>query len=102
MILSSNQLNSEQFVVYVLYSEKHQKIYIGYTSSLIERFKSHNYLSNKGYTCKYRPWIIVHVEFYNEKELARKREMQLKSSRGRSFIKNQIIPQMLVGLISVS
>jgi putative endonuclease len=100
--MNSNNVSSEEFVVYVLYSEKYQKIYIGYTSSLIERYKSHNHLSNKGYTCKFRPWIVVYVEFHNEKEIAIMREKQLKSSRGRDFIKTQIIPQVLDGLISVS
>ncbi|SEF65871.1 GIY-YIG catalytic domain-containing protein [Halpernia humi] len=31
-----------EFVVYVLYSEKYDKYYTGFTSSLIERFYSHN------------------------------------------------------------
>jgi len=32
------------FTVYVLYSQQHDKIYIGYTSNLQERFRSHNEL----------------------------------------------------------
>ena len=32
----------KSFTVYVLYSEKYDNIYIGYTSNLTERFKSHN------------------------------------------------------------
>ncbi|PXY38641.1 endonuclease, partial [Flavobacterium cheongpyeongense] len=31
-----------EFVVYILYSEKFKKNYTGFTSNLIERFKSHN------------------------------------------------------------
>ena len=46
----------EEFVVYILYSEKHKKNYTGFTSNLIERFKSHNSLDTKGYTLKFRPW----------------------------------------------
>ncbi len=67
------------FVVYVLYSVKHQKIYIGYTSALIDRFHSHNKFSTKGYTLKYRPWIVVHVEFFESKIAAIKREKEIKS-----------------------
>jgi putative endonuclease len=93
---------NDDFVVYVLYAVKHEKIYIGYTTSLIERFKSHNLLSTKGYTIKFRPWVVVHVEFFQEKKYALKRELELKSSRGRDFIKSQILPEMLVGLKSVS
>ena len=86
------------FVVYVLYSVKHQKIYIGYTSALKDRFHSHNKFSTKGYTVKYRPWIVVHVEFFESKIAALKREKEIKSSRGRDFIWNQI---KQFGLISV-
>jgi putative endonuclease len=73
------------FVVYLLYSEKFNQIYIGYTSNLIERFKSHNQLETKGHTIKYRPWTVIHVEFFDSKSEAMKREKQLKSSRGRNF-----------------
>ncbi|GGG51441.1 GIY-YIG nuclease family protein [Epilithonimonas arachidiradicis] len=37
----------EEFVVYILYSEKFDKTYTGFTSNLVERFKSHNELGNK-------------------------------------------------------
>ncbi|MDX1954328.1 MAG: GIY-YIG nuclease family protein [Chitinophagaceae bacterium] len=74
------------FTVYVLYSETFQKIYTGYTSDLPSRIRSHNELSNKGYTRKFRPWKIVYTEEFNAKADALKREKQLKSSQGRSFI----------------
>ena len=32
------------YTVYILYSQTHDKIYIGYTSNLLERFKSHQKL----------------------------------------------------------
>jgi putative endonuclease len=38
----------EEFVVYILYSERFNKNYTGFTSNLIERFKSHNYFSTAG------------------------------------------------------
>ncbi len=85
------------FTVYVLYSKSHQKIYIGFTSNLEERLISHNVLGTKGYTLKYRPWELIYSEVYEDKASAMKREKQLKSSRGRDFIKN-----IIVGLISVS
>jgi putative endonuclease len=80
----------EEFVVYVLYSEQYNKTYTGFTSNLIERFKSHNLLETKGYTLKFRPWEVVYVEFYNSKTEAMKREKYLKSGVGREFIKNLI------------
>jgi len=71
-------IEMDEFVVYILFSEEHNKTYVGFTSNLIERFKSHNYLSKKGYTIKYRPWIVIHVEFLTTKSEALKRENSLK------------------------
>ena len=82
------------FTVYVLFSVKFNKIYIGYTSNIKQRFLSHNKLSKKGYTIKYRPWVIAYTEEYKTKNEAMKREKQLKSSRGRDFIWNEIIPNL--------
>ena len=81
----------DEFVVYILYSEKFNKNYTGYTSNLIERFKSHNSLETKGYTLKFRPWKVIHVEFFDSKSDAMKKEKYLKSGIGREFIQNIIL-----------
>ncbi|GGD97492.1 GIY-YIG nuclease family protein [Planktosalinus lacus] len=81
-----------EFVTYVLYSIKFDKIYIGYSSSLIQRFYSHNTFSNKGYTVKFRPWIVVYVEFFSTKKEALKKEKFLKSGIGRKFISEKVLP----------
>jgi len=78
------------FTTYVLYSEKHDKIYIGYTSNLHQRLISHNELANKGWTIKFRPWKLMYKEEYETKSEAMKREKQLKSYKGRTFIRNLI------------
>jgi putative endonuclease len=78
--------------VYVLFSSKFNKIYIGETANLIGRFHAHNELANKGYTKKYRPWIVVHVEFLQTRKAALAREKTLKSGKGRQWIHNNIIP----------
>jgi len=80
----------EEFVVYILFSEVYGKTYVGFTSNLIERFKSHNFLSNKGYTIKFRPWEVVYVEFFTTKSEALKREKFLKTGKGREFIKKVV------------
>jgi putative endonuclease len=74
--------------VYVLYSPSFNKIYIGYTINIEERLKSHNYLTTKGYTIKYRAWEVVYKECYKSEAL--KREKQLKTAKGREFIWNKI------------
>lgn len=83
----------EEFVVYVLFSEKYNKIYVGYTSHLINRFLSHNTLSTKGYTVKFRPWKVVHIEFFDDKTVALNREKELKQGKGRAFIR-EVISQL--------
>ena len=80
----------EEFVVYILFSKDYDKTYVGFTSNLIERFKSHNYLSKKGYTIKFRPWQVIYVEFFTTKSEALKKEKLLKSGKGREFIKEII------------
>jgi putative endonuclease len=82
------------FQTYVLYSSKHNKIYIGYTSDLEIRIISHNEKATRGFTIKYRPWKIVHTESFMTKSEAMKREKELKSARGRKFIWNQIIAEL--------
>jgi putative endonuclease len=74
------------FTVYVLYSPSFRKIYIGYTSDLADRLVSHNELSTKGYTLKYRPWKLIYKEEYSQKSEAMKREKELKSAKGRTFL----------------
>ena len=74
------------YCCYILYSEKFQKIYIGQTANLIARIKSHNSLSKKGYTIRFRPWKVVWVEFLDTRQDALKREKELKSGQGRQWI----------------
>ncbi|WCM41624.1 GIY-YIG nuclease family protein [Flavobacterium sp. CBA20B-1] len=77
----------EEFVVYILFSKKYRKTYVGFTSNLIERIKSHNVLGTKGYTIKYRPWIVVDVQFFTSKKEAMQVEKFYKTGKGRELIK---------------
>lgn len=58
------------YTVYALHSHRYNKIYIGYTSDLHSRLKSHNELSKKGLTVKYRPWNLVYSEEFVTKSEA--------------------------------
>ena len=78
------------FYVYVLFAKKHDKIYIGFTSDLKGRLLAHNHESNSGWTSKYKPWELIYSEEFSEKITAMKREKELKSSRGRAFIRSII------------
>jgi putative endonuclease len=90
-ILKPFEMETE-FVVYLLYSKKFDKTYTGYTSNLIERFKSHNFLGKKGFTLRYRPWVVVLVEPFKSEFEARNREKSLKSGQGRIWVRREIIP----------
>jgi putative endonuclease len=79
------------FIVYVLHSKAFDKIYIGYTSNLVERLKSHNELGHKGWTLKFRPWEVIHKEEYQDKLPAMQREKQLKSFQGRLWIQQELL-----------
>ena len=79
------------FTVYIFYSVKHDKTYVGFTSDLEARFKSHNELATKGWTVKFRPWEIIHTEEFETKSAAMQREKWLKSGVGRNFIKKEIL-----------
>ncbi len=85
------------YTVYVLYSPNFNRIYIGSTSNLEQRFLSHNKLSKKGYTIRYRPWVIAFTEDYENKKEALQREKFLKTGKGRALVWEKI---RQLGLIS--
>ena len=80
----------EEFVVYILYSKSYGKTYVGFTSNLIERMKSHNVLGTKGYTIKYRPWMVIDVQVFSSKQEAMQMEKFYKTGKGRELIKQLI------------
>jgi putative endonuclease len=82
-----------EHVVYIMYSPGSKRNYTGCTSHLIKRFCSHN-VFGKDSTAKYRPWLLIHVEFFANKTEALKRENYYKSGRG-SIRKNEIINSYL-------
>ena len=56
-----------------------------------QRLLSHNELAKKGWTIKFRPWKVVHTEEFKTKREALQREKQLKSSRGRDWIRATLL-----------
>jgi putative endonuclease len=91
----------DEFVVYILYSSNYDKIYIGFTTSIIQRFYSHNVYDKKGSTYKYRPWHVIHIEFHASKSESLKREKELKGRKGREWIRKILLPELkAAGFIS--
>ena len=80
------------YFIYSIYNKKHNKIYIGQTESLEVRLKLHNEHVFSGYTARFDGvWIVIYTEKVRDRKEALRREKQLKSFRGRQFIK-QFIP----------
>jgi putative endonuclease len=75
------------YSAYVLYSENFKKHYYSFSSDIDERLISHNHLSNKDWTRRYRPWKLIHTKYFPSKSEAMKYERWLKSGKGRDFIK---------------
>jgi putative endonuclease len=77
----------KMFTVYVIYSESVKKKYTGYTHDIELRLHQHNngllgtYTKNKG------PWKLIYSEVFQNKADAIFREKELKSGKGREFIK---------------
>jgi putative endonuclease len=80
-----------KFKVYILFSPTYDKLYIGFTSSLTQRLESHNFKGTKDWTRSYRPWILVHVEFFDSKSEALVREKFFKSGKGRELIRKEFL-----------
>lgn len=65
------------YTVYILYSAKLDKYYIGSSADIIGRLRRHNSHS-KGFTSTGRPWILAYSEEFAGKQEAVARERQLK------------------------
>jgi putative endonuclease len=77
------------YSVYIIYSHKIDKYYIGYSSNVIERLSKHNQKS-KGFSSTGRPWIIVYTEVFENKKDAMNRESQLKKWKNRERLESLI------------
>ncbi|MEO7922849.1 MAG: GIY-YIG nuclease family protein, partial [Chitinophagaceae bacterium] len=75
------------YFVYILYSICSGKTYTGFTNDVDRRLSEHNFAESKGYTLRYRPWLLIHKEAYGTKQEAMQREKFLKTGHGRDFIK---------------
>ncbi|HIP48757.1 MAG TPA: GIY-YIG nuclease family protein [Lutibacter sp.] len=73
------------YFVYILHSTSFKHTYTGMTQDVDKRLFQHNLGQNKS-TKAYTPWVIIHVEEFNTRDQARKREKYLKSGVGREFI----------------
>lgn len=74
------------YYVYILFSNKLNKKYIGLTSDLKRRFKEHN-IGKSSFTNRGKPWKLVYYEAFISKIDAEEEEEFLKSGKGRERLK---------------
>ena len=80
----------DTFKVYILFSAKLNKYYVGYTGDdLSERIRRHN-SNHKGYTGKSDDWVMKYYESFNSRPEATAREKMIKSWKSRKLIEKLI------------
>jgi len=67
--------------VYLLYSSKHKKFYVGFTHDLRNRVTEHNKGLNRS-TKAYKPWNLIYYESHTNETDAMRREKYLKTTAG--------------------
>jgi putative endonuclease len=78
------------FKVYILFSQKLNRYYIGFTGDdLAVRIRKHN-SNHKGYTGKTIDWKLVYSDEFSLKSDAIKREKEIKSWKSRGRIEKLI------------
>ena len=75
--------------VYIIYSEKADKYYTGYTDNPEWRLERHNQGWGR-YTKRGITWRIVYSEEYTSKTEALRREKEIKSKKSREYIEELI------------
>jgi putative endonuclease len=79
------------YYVYVIYNSLADKFYVGQTGNLDARLRYHNDKVGNHYTAKLKgEWELVYSEPTPTRSEALRRERQLKSAKGREYIKQFI------------
>jgi len=72
-----NKIRIKMWFVYIIYSNKIDRYYVGYTDNLEWRLERHNQGWGR-YTKRWIPWELVYNEKYNTKSEGIKREREIK------------------------
>ncbi len=71
--------------MYILYSEKLAKYYVGACTDFDRRLYEHN-IGHSKFTSKGIPWRLVYHEDFDELIAAKKRELQIKKMKSKKYI----------------
>ena len=75
--------------MYILYSEKLNKYYIGSCTNMERRLYEHN-IGHSKFTSLGTPWVVVYKEEFQLLVDAKKRELQIKNMKSRKYIEDLI------------
>ena len=80
------------FYIYILYSQKADKFYIGYSPDVFKRLQEHNNpLSNSKFTAKYLLWnLVCYFAVSDSRGEAMKVERFIKKQKSKQFIQKLI------------
>jgi putative endonuclease len=78
------------YYVYILQSVPTPSwIYVGYTENLKKRFVEHN-KGDTPSTKRYKPFQLIHYEAYVNKHDAKRRELYLKTTKGKTTLRTML------------
>ena len=75
--------------MYVLYSEKLDKYYVGSCINLERRLYEHS-IGHSKFTSIGIPWVLKYKEEFDSLPVAKKREAQIKKMKSRKYIETLI------------
>lgn len=81
----THQEVKHMYFVYILFSERIDKYYIGCTGDLDRRLDEHN-SGLSSFTSKGTPWKRVYSEEFTTLSEARKREVEIKKKKSKKYI----------------
>lgn len=85
----SKNFGKLEHCVYILYSLKDGKMYIGYSTNLKQRLTDHFNGKNEA-TAPRRPLKLIYCEYHLSGKDARRREKYFKTTAGKSAIKRML------------
>lgn len=80
------------YKVFVLYSNVHDKLFVGYTTSLTDYMITMNVMESDNPLYEFRPWTLIHMELFVGEEEALVREGFLKQEMGQNYIRREVLP----------
>ena len=78
--------------VFVLYSHRHDRLFVGYTASLTDYMITMNVMESDNPLYEFRPWTLIHMELFLDEDEAAVRAGFLKQEMGQAYIRREILP----------